>query len=235
MKRKTIAALALMTVLAMCLTGCKKDGASASADESAPAATGGWELSGQTETVLPDTVKEAFDQAMAGRDDIIPVAFVGEQAVAGKNYMLLCAETSGGSTTGYKMIVIYRDLQGNSTLAGESPFELANYVGGSAQPSGETLSGGWAAPDEATKQPLAEEAQTAFDKAAEGFIGSEIEPMALLGTQVVAGMNYAMLCRVTPVSPQAIPSIQVVTVYADLQQGAQFTGFCAVEQADFNK
>ena len=72
-----------------------------------------------------------------------------------------------------------------------------------------------------TALPLPEDAQTAFDKALAGFTGSDVEPMALLGTQVVAGMNYAILCRVTPVTPDPIPSVQVVTVYADLSGGAK--------------
>lgn len=73
------------------------------------------------------------------------------------------------------------------------------------------LTGGWTATEDAA---VTEEARTALDKALEGFVGSNIEPVALLGTQLVAGMNYAILCRVTPVVPNAVPHYAVVYVYS---------------------
>ena len=112
--------------------------------------------------------------------------------------------------------------------------------GGKAEPAAEPagdapLTGGWYAPDETTALPLPEDAQAAFDKAISDFDGSTVEPMALLGTQVVAGTNYAVLCRVTPDAPDAVPSTQVATVYADLQGGASFTGFRPIDPAGFNQ
>ena len=47
---------------------------------------------------------------------------------------------------------------------------------------------------------LPEDAQTAFDKALDGLVGAKYTPVALLSTQVVAGMNYCILCQITPVS-----------------------------------
>ena len=154
---------------------------------------------------------------------------MGEQVVAGKNYMLLCRDGNA-----YKMIVIYRDLQGGAELTQKNDFVLTDYTQGDAAPA-ELLPGGWAAPEALTVLPLPEDAQKAFDKAIGEFVGSSIEPMALLGTQVVAGTNYAILCRVTPVVPDAVSSVQVVTVYADLQGNAEFTSFCALDHARYNK
>lgn len=73
------------------------------------------------------------------------------------------------------------------------------------------LAGGWT-PAEDTA--VTEEAQAALTKALDGFVGSNIEPVALLGTQVVAGVNYCLLCRVTPVVPNAVPHYALVYVYA---------------------
>lgn len=53
----------------------------------------------------------------------------------------------------------------------------------------EMLAGGWNVTDDLT---LTEEARAAFEKANGGYEGT---PVALLGTQVVAGINYAVLVR----------------------------------------
>jgi hypothetical protein len=45
----------------------------------------------------------------------------------------------------------------------------------------------------------------AFDKAAACLAGASYEPVAVLGKQVVAGMNYCLLCKVTATVPDAKP------------------------------
>ena len=76
-------------------------------------------------------------------------------------------------------------------------------------------------------QPLTlrdEEAQAAFDKATAEFDGNDLEPMALLATQVVAGTNYAILCHSELVTAEPVESIQVVIVYEDLEGNATISG-----------
>ena len=60
------------------------------------------------------------------------------------------------------------------------------------------IDGGWVIPDEITidKNP---EARAALEKARETLVGAEFEPVAVLGTQAVAGTNYCILCKVTAV------------------------------------
>ena len=53
----------------------------------------------------------------------------------------------------------------------------------------------------------------AFSKAVEGLTGCVYEPIALLASQVVAGMNYCLLCRLTVVYPDAQPTYALVYVY----------------------
>ncbi len=133
------------------------------------------------------------------------------------------------------MVVVYRSLDGKAEITKKSAFELTDYTGGESKEPAEQLAGGWAAPDDITVLPIPENAEKALVKALGSFVGSDIEPMALLGTQVVAGTNYALLCRVTPVVPNAVSTIQIVTVYADLQGNAEFTNFCALDHAKYNK
>lgn len=83
---------------------------------------------------------------------------------------------------------------------------------------GGMLTGGWTATEDAA---VTEDALSAFTKAMDGFVGSTVEPVALLGTQVVAGLNYCFLCRVTPVVPNAVSHYALVYVYAALDGSAQ--------------
>ena len=86
----------------------------------------------------------------------------------------------------------------------------------------EPLAGGWQnVPHEAAELP--EDAQAAFDKALDGLVGAEYTPVALLSTQLVAGMNYCILCQITPVVPNATPTWALVYIYADLQGNAEIT------------
>ena len=206
-------------------------GESVSGPASEAPISGGWALPDQEAVALPEDVQAAFSQVSEGENqDLIPAALVAQQVVAGTNDMVLCKK--GGE---YRMIVIYRDLQGGAELTNSTVFPLADYTNVDGEADVEQLSGGWSAPDETTVLPLPEDAEAAFSKALDGFTGSTVEPMALLGTQVVAGMNYAVLCRVTPTVPDAVSTVQVVTVYADLQGNAEITGFAPIDPADFNQ
>lgn len=80
------------------------------------------------------------------------------------------------------------------------------------------LVGGWSV----TSSPeITQEAQGAFDKAMEGLLGVDYTPVALLGTQVVAGTNYCILCQATVVSPEAQPYYTLVYIYEALDGSAE--------------
>lgn len=53
--------------------------------------------------------------------------------------------------------------------------------------------------------------------------GANYTPVALLGTQVVAGMNYRVLCKVEPVVQNPVAKYAVVTLYADLDGNVELT------------
>ena len=86
--------------------------------------------------------------------------------------------------------------------------------------SAEMMTGGWEMA-KAEASVLPEDAQAAFDKAMEQLVGAEYTPVALLATQVVAGTNYCILCQVTPVVPDAVPTWALVYIYADLEGNAE--------------
>ena len=84
----------------------------------------------------------------------------------------------------------------------------------------EPLLGGWAVPEDTA---MTDEAQAAFDKAMESLVGVDYAPIACLGTQLVAGQNYCILCKATVVAPDAAPYLALVYVYADLEGNAEIT------------
>ena len=85
----------------------------------------------------------------------------------------------------------------------------------------EELMGGWRATDSLD---LPEEAKEAFDQVMTGLVGVRYTPEACLGTQVVAGTNYCILCRAEQVVPNAVPYYVLVYIYRDLKGGAQMLG-----------
>lgn len=86
----------------------------------------------------------------------------------------------------------------------------------------EPMVGGWEiVPHEPAELP--EDVQAAFDTALEGLVGAEYTPIALLSTQVVAGINYCILCQITPLVPDAASSWALVYIYADLDGNAEIT------------
>lgn len=81
--------------------------------------------------------------------------------------------------------------------------------------------GGWRVNDGDTSMEANPEAEAALNKALEGLVGASYEPIACLGTQVVAGTNYCILCRVTPVAPNAEATLCLVYVFAALDGSAE--------------
>ena len=73
----------------------------------------------------------------------------------------------------------------------------------------------------ATKLDLTTFAPAAELGTSEDLDGAEYTPVALMATQVVAGMNYCILCQITPVAPDAEPTWALVYIYADLQGNAE--------------
>lgn len=103
-----------------------------------------------------------------------------------------------------------------------NPFEMGYVMLLGEKASSATLAGGWQ-PVTAEAQLLSEDAQAAFDKATEGLVGATYTPVAILSTQLVAGTNYCILCQITPVVPDAVPTWNLVYIYADLEGNAEIT------------
>ena len=92
------------------------------------------------------------------------------------------------------------------------------------------LAGGWTVSEDGK---VTDDAKNALEKALEAYTGMEFEAKALLGTQIVAGTNYKLLCIGTTVTAEPESAWKVVTVYADLDGNAEITDVYDFE--DFDK
>ena len=237
--KKTIAYM-LMAVLLVSMLGLGACGNKAQDTETVDASDvvedggdgvldGGWAVADNSAVELPEEVQKAFDKALetltGSYNEVTPIAYIGKQIVAGTNYAVLYRVTYADEKVpaGLVVMTVYEDLDGNAELLSSEEFSIADYNTGDETEEAEPVTGGWQTPDQITTVEIPEEAKNAFNKAVEGFTGNDLTPMVLLGTQVVAGTNYAFLCHSKLVTAEPVESIQVVIVYEDLEGNASIT------------
>ena len=204
-------------------SGTEKD---ASAAASTQRVVGGWQMFDGTTPAYTDEEKAAFDKAVGSVDGVSYelVRVLGTQVVSGVNYACLARGTTATAepATSWYVLAVYRDLDGNASLTSAKPIDLANPLA-TDEASSANIVGGWEIrnPDNSVLEP--KEAADAFNKAAESYTDVTLSPIATLGSQVVSGTNYLVLCQGTPATEGARPQLYLATVYADLHGGAQIT------------
>ena len=233
---KKIFAVLLAAVMVISLAACSQGGTEEAQTSGRDELMGGWTVYKDIPTVaLPEDLQKAFDSVFAGARgaEYTAAAYLGSQVVSGTNHAVLCKSTANTeSATDYLSVaVIYIDLDGNAELINNTDFIIAQYTEGEGT-APEQLDGGWSVPEEVQKSELPGDAEKLYDKAFESYDGSKPEPVTLLGTQVVAGTNYAYLCYS---ADGDIPCYQVVTVYADLDDNAEVTNIYTLDISAFNE
>ena len=232
--KTTISALLIVALLlcSICMfAACKSESSvedlSETLETSAAPITGGWTIPDEPEqAVLSEEQATAFELATAELTgaSYTPLACIGSQVVAGRNYAYLCKSTlvTNPPVSSLCVIKVYQDLEGIASILDVTDINVEDYTENSEIDfAADNLAGGWMPTTEAGKLP--EEVQAAFDKATEELTGVGYTPLCLMGSQVVAGSNYAILCTATQVTAEPASALAVVTVYADLQDGAEIT------------
>ena len=182
---------------------------------------GGWTIA--EDTTVTDELRAIYDKGMEELVgvDYVPIALLGTQVVAGTNYCFLSQGTVvyPGSTPMYMLVYLYEDLSGAVSLMQiENLPIIAGDDGTLSVPANPgTLMGGWAYESDPV---VTDEMKARLEKALAETVGAEYEPIANLGTQVVAGLNRCLLCKVTPVVPNPVSHYALVYVYEDLEGGA---------------
>ena len=186
------------------------------------ALAGGWAVA--ESTALTEEQKAIFDKALEALvgADYVPAALLGTQVVAGTNYCFLAQATVvyPDAAPQYKLVYVYEDLEGNAAVLNIADMPVIPDEYGTAEPipAEETLDGGWTYESDPA---ITEEIGAALSKALEGLVGATYEPVADLATQVVAGTNRCILCKVSPVVQNPSAHYALVYVYEALDGSAE--------------
>jgi hypothetical protein len=230
MMMKKVIALFLGMVMLGTLTACSNTMSSQqmeskqitkqkTAEKNSDITAGGWKNNqGSLKLSNHKEAKTAFEKAMQEIDgyEYEVIAYLGSQVVQGTNYAYLCKGTPvlPDAKSEYLILNIYEDFEGNTEITGmKQLLEVSkkNQVGGWLYNQGDTL------------LDKNKDVKSAFDKAREGFVGIDLEPISYVGSQVTAGSNYAIFCSETPVVPNAERKFSIVYVSVDLDGNAEIT------------
>ena len=224
MKKKLLLVGLVFAVLVV-FAGCEKK-----EEEKEEKLSGGWEIVTQGNDVAMEEAEiNIFNEAAKDKKDLKPVALLGKQVVAGTNYMFLAVDKIV-----YKVVIVYKDLEGNVSITKETKLDISKYTHKNIDYNAETLVGGWnvEAPGKVTM--LSETVQEAFDNATSTLTGMTFNPIAVVGKQVVAGTNYAILCYARPSTEATQEYIYMLTLYDSLDGKQEIISTAYVNLADFN-
>ena len=216
-KMRICKSIALVLALAMAITFAVYTPVSA-------ATTGGWSVSKARYSFLSKSQKKVFNKATEGMTGVSyePVALLAKQTVAGTNYFYLCQ----GTTVTAKPVKSWYVLSAFKSLDKEISLNSSKKIGLSKiktkkKPSAAPLLGGFEIVKIKNKSAaLSKSVSKVFNKATKKYKKYKLRPIALLGTQVVAGKNYRFLCYG---SSSAAKDIFVVDIYKDLKGKCKVT------------
>lgn len=130
-----------------------------------------------------------------------PIAYLGYQLVNGTNHAVLAKQTilDGGDSANIVVLIFNEKPNAiEATLVG-----VERVVEGGAPFGGIHI-------DPVTAIP--KDAMDAWNNAFATFVGSKVNPIALLGTQVVNGTNYIFAAEIAPLVPNAVSKVVIVTI-----------------------
>ena len=152
---------------------------------------GGWTLCSIPANSLPQRLATALvkvNEELLGAS-FMPIRVLGEQVVNGINYMVLCKEVRTTANKNTRIVLLVINIP-----AGDYTGSQATIV--------ETIE----------HAELPSEVQDCFDEAIGSLLGVNYVPLLYVGSQVVKGMNYYILCEATAVYPGAVPYPALVCV-----------------------
>jgi len=133
-----------------------------------------------------------------------PILYLGSQVVNGTNHAVLAEQLiTTGKDTKNVVVIIFNEKGMDCTLV-----NIERVVLGGGELGGVAIN---------TTTDIPEDVKAAFETAKEGFVGANVEPVALLGTQVTKGTDYIFAAKVTPVVKE--PSVKVGLVIANDMTG----------------
>ena len=133
-----------------------------------------------------------------------PVAYLGSQVVNGTNYAVLAEQVIFDAENTKNLVLIVFNVAPNAPEA--TVVYIKPVLDGFSQEFG-----GIVFLDDFK---ITEDAQKDFDSVQKEFVGSNVEPFALVAKQIAKGVNYYFVAIVTPLYPGAEPSVDLVIINA---------------------
>lgn len=159
---------------------------------------GNWDIKVSNE--MPQKIATAFEglNEMVGAEYTF-IAYLGCQVVNGTNHAILAEQKLilGNDVKNVVLIIFHETKEGVTISNIERIIEDDNKLGGININVETKINDG---------------AMEIFKQAFGSYSGGNISPFALLGTQVVHGINYIFVCTVTPVMPDAKNKVVIITV-----------------------
>ena len=211
MKHVTALLMSLMLCLSFVFGGLTALAAEPAADEAWRAAE---------DPTLSKELRDAFFQAADGLLGVSyePLFCLGSrESAAGSDFSVFCRATVVSAEAGSRYAIVQlRQTEEGCELIDITAMAPNGQVEQDPGPA-EGLVGGWSVPEDERA------GLNAFTKATEGLLGVDYMPLCVLGQQLVAGMNYCVLCQATVVYPDAQPCYTLAVVYAALDGSATVT------------
>ena len=246
--KKVLALLVLIALLACCFAGCKKTEEpkddpdekkedqkdDEKKDDEKKEQTGAYTIAPE-EGTLPEGAKAAFDEAVADLDGVAykPLACIGTQAVSGTNYLIL---TSATATTPdakpeLKVLKIYKGNNGElAKYESSSDFKYTDYLKGTVDTTvPEVKMGAPVVPAEGGMNTMPEKLASATSAAFGNFKDLKLVALTCLGTQIVSGVNYLLVCSGTPETEGAATGLFMVEIYNNTNDEASVTSVCPID------
>ena len=166
---------------------------------------GGWKVDVQVGK-MPQQVATAFGDIMGNLvgAQYTPIAYLGSQVVNGTNHAVLAEQlVVTGVDTKNIVCVILNEKPGSIAGKDFALVSIDRVLDGGVQFGGVKID---------VMTDMTDEVKAVFHDAFEGFVGSRIEPFALLGTKVVKGIQYKFIAKVTPVVKDPEATVELITV-----------------------
>ncbi len=168
---------------------------------------------------LPADVAEIFRKAIGEVDGVSyrPFALLGTETAEDRTvYCILTQRTAVMPDAKPAMMLMFVsvDAEGGAKLLNGAEMPIVPNEGCTRPMTPtEAVTGGWTYAEDPA---ITDEMALRFYEAVESLSGASYEPLVNVGTQVVAGLNRCILCRVTPDEPGAEPRYAFVYVWEKL-------------------
>lgn len=164
---------------------------------------GSWKVEINESGAMPQKVATAIGKLAETHlgAEYEPICYLGSQVVNGTNHAVLCEQTViTGRDTKNIVVVVFNEKPNAMELA---LVRIDTIVEGGLPLGGTSID---------VKMDIPDDVYKIWEEAFEGMVGANVEPFALLGTQVVNGTNYIFGAVLTPVVANPESKAVVVTI-----------------------